>query len=93
MAWHGGRFRDRDATYLDLLSFILGEAESSRLRLSQSITGHGPTVFAEACRLGLEGIVSKRCGSRYPPGRSRSWLKSKNPDYGATVHAKHDRHE
>jgi len=39
----------------------------------------GPVVFAHACRLGLEGIVSKRKDSRYRAGRSPDWLKSKNP--------------
>ena len=33
-----------------------------------------------ACQLGLEGIVSKRLGSRYVSGRTRDWLKMKNPD-------------
>jgi hypothetical protein len=33
-----------------------------------------------ACKLGLEGIVSKRLGSRYRSGRSPDWLKFKNPD-------------
>jgi bifunctional non-homologous end joining protein LigD len=28
---------------------------------------------------GLEGIVSKRLGSRYRSGRSPDWLKMKNP--------------
>jgi ATP-dependent DNA ligase len=32
-----------------------------------------------ACKLGLEGIVSKRLGSRYRSGRSSDWLKMKNP--------------
>ena len=39
-----------------------------------------PLVFAHACRLGLEGIVSKRKDSRYRSGRSPDWIKSKNPD-------------
>jgi ATP-dependent DNA ligase len=30
--------------------------------------------------LGCEVIVSKRKGSRYRPGRSRDWVKMKNPD-------------
>jgi hypothetical protein len=30
--------------------------------------------------MGLEGIVSKRLGSRYVSGRSRDWLKFKNPE-------------
>jgi len=40
----------------------------------------GLTVFRHACKMGLEGIVSKRLGSRYRSGRSPDWLKCKNPD-------------
>ena len=40
----------------------------------------GETVFREACRLGCEGIVSKRLGSTYRRGRSPLWLKVKNPN-------------
>src|SRR3954454_13380882 len=40
----------------------------------------GQTVFQHACRMGLEGIVSKRLGSHYRSGRSSDWLKFKNPD-------------
>jgi hypothetical protein len=54
-------------------------------------------VFAHACQLGLEGIVSKRKTSTYRSGRSPDWLKSKNPaseavrreaeeDWGAANH-------
>jgi ATP-dependent DNA ligase len=32
-----------------------------------------------ARKLGLDGIVSKRLGSPYRSGRSRHWIKSKNP--------------
>jgi bifunctional non-homologous end joining protein LigD len=39
----------------------------------------GPLVFAHACKLGLEGIVSKRRNSSYRSGRSPDWIKSKNP--------------
>ncbi len=38
----------------------------------------GATVFEHACRLGLEGIVSKRIDSAYRGGPSKTWLKSKN---------------
>jgi hypothetical protein len=34
----------------------------------------GPLVFHHACKLGLEGIVSKRCDSPYSSGRSRHWI-------------------
>jgi ATP-dependent DNA ligase len=33
-----------------------------------------------ACKLGLEGIVSKRKESRYRSGRSPDWIKTKNPN-------------
>jgi ATP-dependent DNA ligase len=36
-------------------------------------------VFAHACKMGVEGIVSKRKDSRYRSGRSPHWIKSKNP--------------
>jgi bifunctional non-homologous end joining protein LigD len=39
----------------------------------------GLTVFQHACKMGLEGIVSKRLGSSYRSGRSPDWLKFKNP--------------
>jgi bifunctional non-homologous end joining protein LigD len=39
----------------------------------------GDMVFRHACKLGLEGIVSKRRDSLYRSGRSPDWLKSKNP--------------
>ena len=39
----------------------------------------GDVVFRHACKMGLEGIVSKRLGSRYRSGRSPDWLKFKNP--------------
>ena len=50
------------------------------LRFNEHIEGDGPTVFAHACKMGLEGIVSKRLGSRYRSGRSPDWLKMKNLD-------------
>ena len=37
-------------------------------------------VFRHACKLGFEGILSKRLGSPYRSGRSREWLKMKNPN-------------
>jgi bifunctional non-homologous end joining protein LigD len=49
------------------------------LRLNEHIEADGPTVFAHACKMGLEGIVSKHKTSTYRSGRSPDWLKSKNP--------------
>ena len=53
------------------------------LRLNEHIEADGPTVFAHACRMGLEGIVSKRKNSPYRSGPSRDWLKSKNSESAA----------
>jgi bifunctional non-homologous end joining protein LigD len=39
----------------------------------------GAIVFHHACKLGCEGIVSKRLGSPYRSGRSSDWIKVKNP--------------
>ena len=50
------------------------------LQLNEHISEPGDIVFRHACKLGLEGIVSKRLGSPYRSGRSNDWLKSKNPD-------------
>ncbi len=47
------------------------------LRYSDHVEGAGPRVFEEACRLGAEGIVSKRAEGRYRSGRTRGWLKVK----------------
>ena len=49
------------------------------LRFNEHMEDDGPTVFAHACKLDYEGIVSKRLGSPYRSGRSRDWLKMKNP--------------
>ena len=43
----------------------------------------GDVVFRHACQLGFEGIVSKRLGSPYHSGRSRHWIKMKNPNAAA----------
>jgi bifunctional non-homologous end joining protein LigD len=42
--------------------------------------GDGWLIFRHACKLGLEGIVSKRVTSPYRPGRSRDWIKTKSPE-------------
>jgi bifunctional non-homologous end joining protein LigD len=41
--------------------------------------GDGDILFEHACKLGCEGIVSKRLGSLYRSGRSPHWIRVKNP--------------
>ena len=60
------------------LASVLRRAASG-LRLNEHIEADGSTVFAHACKMGIEGIVSKRKDSPYRSGRSPDWLKSKNP--------------
>src|SRR5215472_10366673 len=52
---------------------------SPGIRFNEHMEGDGPTVFSHACKMGLEGIVSKRKNSMYRSGRSPDWLKMKNP--------------
>jgi bifunctional non-homologous end joining protein LigD len=50
------------------------------LQFNQHLEHPGDFVFRHACKMGLEGIVSKRLGSRYVSGRTPNWLKFKNLD-------------
>jgi bifunctional non-homologous end joining protein LigD len=45
-------------------------------------------MFEHACKLGLEGIVSKRMGSAYTAGPTSNWIKIKNPKSPAMNRAK-----
>jgi bifunctional non-homologous end joining protein LigD len=43
----------------------------------------GDDLFRAACKMGLEGIVSKRLDRAYGAGRCKHWLKTKNPAHPA----------
>jgi bifunctional non-homologous end joining protein LigD len=73
-------FQVRKAT----LASVLAKAGPG-IRFNEHIEADGPTVFAHACKMGLEGIVSKRKDSTYRSGRSPDWLKSKNPACAAVM--------
>jgi bifunctional non-homologous end joining protein LigD len=60
------------------LASLLSKAPPGIL-LNEHFEHDGPTVFAHACKLGLEGIVSKRKDSPYRSGRTLDWIKCKNP--------------
>jgi bifunctional non-homologous end joining protein LigD len=62
------------------LSLVLRVPAEEGGRLNEQLEHpEGDLVFRHACKLGAEGIVSKRLGSRYGSGRSPDWLKFKNP--------------
>jgi bifunctional non-homologous end joining protein LigD len=60
-----------------LLSRLLAGHASPQIRYSDHLTGDGARMLREACRLGLEGLVSKRADRSYRSGRHDDWLKSK----------------
>ncbi len=58
------------------LEVLLGRKKSPRVHYTGHLELKGEDVFDHACRIGLEGIVSKRAGSQYRPGRGMDWIKS-----------------
>ena len=49
------------------------------VELVEHVADDGPTVFAHACQLGAEGIVSKRVDGTYRSGPCPVWIKVRNP--------------
>lgn len=60
-----------------LETLLSGLSAPSPLRYSAHMACDAQTMFEEACKLGLEGIVSKRIGSGYRSGRRDEWRKTK----------------
>jgi ATP-dependent DNA ligase len=65
----------------EALARLVARRHGDGIVFSEALVDEGAVVFAKACELGLEGIVSKRAGSAYKSGPSRNWLKTKNPDF------------
>ena len=63
---------------------LIAKRRTDGILFNEALAEESAVVFAKACELGLEGIVSKRAGSLYRSGRSRNWLKTKNPDFFRT---------
>ena len=73
----------RGASLLDrkaALARLLAGHDGGPLRYSEHFTERGEVVLRHACRLSLEGIVSKLASAPYRSGRTKSWLKSKCVD-------------
>ncbi|GAC1558966.1 MAG: DNA ligase D [Beijerinckiaceae bacterium] len=62
------------------LGQLLAGQNSGRLRFSSDFAEGGERLLQHVCRLGAEGIVSKRADEPYRGGRSKGWLKSKCAD-------------
>ncbi len=74
---------DRKAALAGLVDPLVDER--SPLQLSDHIDGDGVALFAEASRMGLEGIVSKNADAHYVQTRSASWVKVKRVEVGTFV--------
>jgi len=60
-------------TYVDRV----GAAKAKRLRYVEHFGSTGQAVLESACRMDLEGVISKKLDAPYQAGRSSSWVKSK----------------
>ena len=65
---------DRKERLRDLMQ---GLDEQGSLRLSEHFAEPGKVMLEHACRMGLEGVVSKRADAPYRSGRGHDWVKSK----------------
>lgn len=70
----GVAIEKRKALLAGLLAGVTGR---SAIQYSDHVTGGGAAFYDQVSALGLEGVVSKRAGSGYTPGRSRTWVKAK----------------
>ncbi len=57
----------------------------SGIQLNEHTNHNGTHVFEEVCRMGLEGIVAKRIDLPYRSGRSKCWIKVRNPNAPAAT--------
>jgi bifunctional non-homologous end joining protein LigD len=63
----------------DRLAKLIADAPAG-LQYSEHMEGDGAAIFAHACKLGFEGIVSKRRDHIYRSGSTKVWFKIKNPN-------------
>jgi bifunctional non-homologous end joining protein LigD len=64
----------------DLLAQLLEGSTGGVVYAEHMEGGDGAAMFEFACRMGLEGIVSKRRDKPYTSGDCNHWIKVKNPD-------------
>jgi bifunctional non-homologous end joining protein LigD len=79
----GARLIDRRLALEGLIAPLIDER--SPIQFSDHVEGDGAALFAQASRMGLEGIVSKRADARYVQARSASWTKVKRVEIGTFV--------
>ncbi len=57
----------------------------SPIQFSEHVDADGEALFAQASRMGLEGIVCKKADARYVQGRTATWVKVKKVDVATFV--------
>jgi ATP-dependent DNA ligase len=77
--WQGDDLRDKSLEQRKQRLAKMLARDYAGITYNEHLAHEGAAVFEHACRLGLEGIVSKRIDSLYRSGSSKVWLKSKNP--------------
>ena len=93
------RMNDKSAVALafDLLSLDGAERKAAlrkvlkrtkrSIQYVEHTEGDGREMFQAVCKLGLEGIVSKKLDAPYRSGPSKTWVKVKNPKAPAATRA------
>jgi len=61
----------------EYLTRLMKKLNEKNIHLSEAFRGGGKDFMAEACKKGLEGIVSKHVDANYHSGRHGEWVKSK----------------
>jgi bifunctional non-homologous end joining protein LigD len=72
--WRPRPLEERKAQLAKLLA-----TAPAGIQYSEHLEGDGAAIFAHACKLGAEGIVSKHREHPYRSEPSKAWLKTKNP--------------
>jgi bifunctional non-homologous end joining protein LigD len=65
----------RSAPLVERKALLRALLKDTGILFSESFETDGAAMFKSACKMGLEGIVSKRRDSRYHSGRSNDWVK------------------
>lgn len=67
---------DRKQALRALIEKVYGK-DQTEIRYVEHFESGGEAVLKSACRMSLEGIVSKQAAARYASGRTDSWIKAK----------------
>ena len=84
---NGADLRKRPFTERKLLLQKVLRHTRGGIQYVAHIEGDGAEMFEAVCRVGLEGMVSKKLDAPYRSGPSKAWIKVKNPNAPAATRA------